>query len=384
MYKIKSKTLMVCVAILIVMTLTTPVITYAAWWNPVSWFKVLVSKIIPKREKAPEKPQPQATEDSGFKNASSSSSTPEYQVATGNDYPQQNNTGSSNNSSQSNSQNANSNATYYDETPEFHVASSSGGQSSSACPDTGQPMCGTNGVTYRNYCELQSAGATYNYGSACVPPANTGSSTGSASGSNSETSVGYSTGSNATTDTNASAASTTATGSASNVNTNTTTGSGTATTGGSGAEVVTFSCGLSANPSQAVNLRNRTGSYEYRPIPATVGADIKWYTNIINTGPDDMGEWKSENIGIGTRCYSTVYYQIDLNSDNTWDVTMKGDMAQLRATDPNMVDHFAIKNSSSWKAVAGNHAWRICADGANKIDETNETDNCVEGTIEVK
>ena len=366
--------------VVILLAMLVPSVAMAVWWNPISWFKIFQQKDPIATSQTKDDEGARGSQGSGYKNSDDIPESPEnqhYYIATTSERER-------NNGSTGTNENANENsacpsggqpmcatngityrnycemqragATYFygsacvaSSTPPAGSSDSGATTTPSPCPSAGQPMCATNGITYRNYCEMQRAGATYNYGSACVTPASSGSSTG----------AGTSAGSNSTSgDSNSS----TPVPSDSNTGSN---------------SVSSYACGVRAASSQSVNLVVRDGTYYFRPVPAKAGQPIVFWATIRNLGPDDMGRWRTQNIGIGSECYSTVYFRVDLNSDGTWDVLKKDDMGQLRK------DHDSLKSSGNWIAVVGSHRYQICADGGAKIDETNESDNCVNGTIEV-
>jgi hypothetical protein len=416
------------VAIIFILSMTfgtiTPVVANAAWWNPVDWFSFVVHIFSPSKK-------PAETTTSGPKSQPASTPAPEsaenptYRVST-----------TSRGSSSGSSSSSNGSGGMQNDVPTPVVT---GGASTSPahqnCPTTYQPVCGVDGMTYQNMCELQKAGIEYFYGSACTPAASSAhSSSGtqndtptptvgtttnntSSSGNVNDTAVGsgvvcasnyapvcgtngvtysnycelqkahatYFTGSACPIPAATSSSGTNGGGSTGNSSGSTgTTPTATTTPAPTPTPATTFKCGLRATPSQSVNLTIRPGSTYYRPTPATTGTDIKFWTSVYNIGPDDMGEYLSENVGSGIRCFSTLYLRIDANNDGAYDVLLKSSQSQLRATDSNWVEHSSLKSFPNWKAVAGTHNWQICADGEGLIDENNETDNCVNGTISVQ
>jgi hypothetical protein len=416
------------VAIIFILSMTfgtiTPVVANAAWWNPVDWFSFVVHIFSPSKKQESSNSGPKSQPAASSTPAPESAENPVYRVAS-----------TSRNNSQSNSSSGSSGSGGMQN--DVPTPTITGGASTSPahqnCPTTYQPVCGVDGTTYQNMCELQKAGIEYFYGSACTPAESSAQSnqndTASGSGGTVCTSeynpvcgtdgityanycemqrsgATYFTGSTCPVQSSTTSSSSSGTsGSSSNTGATATTGTGGSGTvasssnsgssnssSGSGTTGTTptptpasiFSCGLSATPRQSVNLAIRPGSSYYRPIPATTGTSIAFWTTVYNTGPDDMGEWRSENVGIGTRCYSTLYLRIDSNNDGIYDVLKKSDISQMRATDTNWVEHPNLKRFGDWTAVAGTHNWQICADGENLIDENNETDNCVSGTISVQ
>lgn len=120
-------------------------------------------------------------------------------------------------------------------------------------------------------------------------------------------------------------------------------------------------------------------SVTYRPVPATVGASIVFSATVQNIGEGDTGPFKTENIALNANDGdSDLYLRIDYNSDGSWDYTKTVYVPPLRS------QKISLKNfSSGWKAVAGTHKYQLCADGGNDVQETNESNNCQEGTITV-
>ncbi|MFA6521322.1 MAG: CARDB domain-containing protein [Candidatus Gracilibacteria bacterium] len=120
------------------------------------------------------------------------------------------------------------------------------------------------------------------------------------------------------------------------------------------------------------------GSVYFRPTPATAGLELKFWATVQNVGTGPTGQLTRPNSGRVGDGDSDAYLRIDLGNDGTWDVL------KTTYTPAIYQDHIALKSFGLWPAVRGNHKYQICADGADEVWETDETNNCVTNTFSVQ
>jgi len=74
---------------------------------------------------------------------------------------------------------------------------------------------------------------------------------------------------------------------------------------------------------------------------------------------------------------SDFYLCVDTNNDGRWDV--------VKTSYPNPLEsgHYALKGVDWFEPIKGTFRYQLCADGGNKVIETNESNNCYSGTITI-
>ena len=122
----------------------------------------------------------------------------------------------------------------------------------------------------------------------------------------------------------------------------------------------------------------KSGSVYYTPKPAVTSKSVKFWATVLNVGAEPTGlkvserDYAKANIGD-----SDIYLCLDTNNDGLWDIVKTTYNGPL---DP---DHWALTSMNWMTPKKGTHRWQVCTDGGNKVIETNETNNCTEGTFTV-
>ncbi|MFA6551858.1 MAG: CARDB domain-containing protein [Patescibacteria group bacterium] len=123
----------------------------------------------------------------------------------------------------------------------------------------------------------------------------------------------------------------------------------------------------------------KDGSVYYKPVPAIAGKWLQFRGTIMNVGTESTGV-KDPNSGylkanIGD---SDFYLCVDTNNDGRWDVV------KTSYTNPLESEHYALKGVDWFEPIRGTFRYELCADGGNKVIETNENNNCHSGTITIQ
>jgi len=140
-------------------------------------------------------------------------------------------------------------------------------------------------------------------------------------------------------------------------------------------------CMISVEPepfTANADLILKSGSVYYTPKPAVTSKSVKFWATVLNVGAEPTGlkvserDYAKANIGD-----SDIYLCLDTNNDGLWDIVKTTYNGPL---DP---DHWALTSMNWMTPKKGTHRWQVCTDGGNKVIETNETNNCTEGTFTV-
>lgn len=122
----------------------------------------------------------------------------------------------------------------------------------------------------------------------------------------------------------------------------------------------------------------KDGSIYYKPVPAVAGKWLQFRGTIMNVGADSTGPMRSENIYANANIGDSDFYLcVDTNNDGRWDV--------VKTSYPNPLEsgHYALKGVDWFEPIKGTFRYQLCADGGNKVIETNESNNCYSGTITI-
>jgi len=257
---------------------------------------------------------------------------------------------------------------------------------SAACTDNGQPVCGTDGVTYIGRC-LALYGVAYD--GFCINNGTPATPSGSEPSTPTPDTPAPETPSTPTPATppasepETPAPSTPTPPATPSTPEPSTPATPPAPTTPSASALPRANCIVSVEPNPVsggnYDLNIKSGSTYYKPIPAIAGQWLQFRATIMNVGTDSTGPRSSENIYSNANIGDSDFYLcVDTNDDGLWDVV------KTSYTNPLAPQHYALKGVDWFEPFRGTFRYQLCADGGNKVIETDENNNCYENTITIQ
>jgi len=127
------------------------------------------------------------------------------------------------------------------------------------------------------------------------------------------------------------------------------------------------------NPTTAnADLIIKSGSVAYRML----NSSLKFTATILNVGAEITGPQAPGTLYLDADSGDSDFYLcIDTNNDGLYDYV------RTSYNGPVDAGHFAYTSALWPTPIRGTHRYEVCADGGNKVIETNENNNCYTGTF---